>query len=191
MNGVGRERSWLNWIPDIGAWMLGLFGLEGGRINNRTAQVVFTMVCVVGIALARSFKIPLVPPMIFLDFSAVFLYLPVLTCSWIATIPIIASGGATGGIKMVSFIGLGGAVQLAYFASRFLEKRGWGKYRLLAVPIGSFSGTLIAAVLFDIMGLVAFEIGCPIYLGMSAISTSICLATVPVICHFLRKKGLI
>lgn len=189
MSSVVRERN--RHILDIPAGYLRLFSLEGGRINNRTAQIVLTSVCVAGIVTTRLAKVYIAPPWMYLDLSPVFLYLPSLVCPWVATIPIMATGVATGGCPILSLFGLTAAVQLVYFGSRFLENRGLGKYRLLAIPFGALTGLFIGAVGFDVLGLMPFKIGLPLMMFRGLISTSICVATVPVIWHFLRKKGLI
>lgn len=187
MNGVCRERNWYDWVLPS----MRLFGLEGGRVNSRTAQIVLTLVCVAGVAITRSLKVYVAPPWIFLDPSAVFLYLPALSLPWLATLPIIFTGGALGGHQLASTIGIGTAVQLVYFGSRFLESRGLGKYRLLAIAFGSFIGTFIGAASYAAMGLLPLEIGAPIVFFRSLISVGICLAVVPAIWRFLRKRGVI
>ncbi|MBA7704729.1 hypothetical protein ES703_113547 [subsurface metagenome] len=187
MNGVVRERNWYDWVlPGMR-----LFGLEGGRVKSRTAQIVLTLVSVAGVAIMRSVRIYLAPPWIFLDPCAIFLYFPALSLPWLATLPIIVTGGALGGNQLASTIGIGTAVQLVYFSSRFLENRGWGKYRLLAIAFGSFIGTFIGAASYAAMGLLPLEIGAPLVFFRSLISVGLCLAIVPVIWRFLRKRGLI
>lgn len=192
MNGLVRERNWYGgFLPGIKAGYLRLFGLEGGRVKSRKAVIVLSLACGASAFLFRQYKIQIIPPWVFFDPVAIFLYFPALSCPWIATIPALAGGVAAGGNKLASVIALGIAVQLVYFSSRFLESRGLGKYRFLAIPFGSFLGTFIGAACFDVMGLLSLEVVAPIYFVRSIISVSLCAATVPSIWRWLRKKHLL
>ncbi|MBA7651569.1 hypothetical protein ES703_59388 [subsurface metagenome] len=193
MDGMTRERGWVDQvISGVKVGYLRLFGLEGSRIESRKAVVVLTLVCTVGVVLARSFKIPLLFPWLWVDFSAIFLFLPLLVCPWAASLAVWAGAVALSVNKLAGGIGVGVSVQFAYFLSRYLEKRGLGRYRLLAVIPATFAGTFVGGgIMYSMLGLVPFQVGASLAALKSCFGIVLVFGGVPIVWHFLRKSGLL
>lgn len=180
MNGLVRERTW--YAP------MEPFGLEGGRVKSRTAQIVLAAAFSVGVLISRYITLPIFPPPLkgvepsAIFYSSALLVLPYPYIWLFATILTLTSV-----IPFPAFAGWVAGLHVFYFLGRLMGLRKARYFSFFASPING----LAMVVVFGLPGIMPFEMFFVPIMVKTSLQGLLTLTFVPFILRFLKWLGVV